>query len=111
MGAAGVSLDDHLLAHTALYHLPEEHKTTRTVMITSAKASDMVLTLSSVLSQINELVRDGSAATPKNSTSAFSAKNTGNYKRVTNYERCLNGKHNPKTAHPESECFQLHPEK
>ncbi|KAG0142120.1 hypothetical protein CROQUDRAFT_16970, partial [Cronartium quercuum f. sp. fusiforme G11] len=24
---------------------------------------------------------------------------------------CLNGKHNPKTSHPKSECFQLHPEK
>lgn len=108
MSNAGVKLDDDLLAHMALLHLPEEHRTTRTVMVATAESSDIALTLSSVLSQINELVRDNSSTSTK--SSAITAK-TSPSKRNTNYERCTDGKHNPKTSHTEEECFQVHPEK
>lgn len=109
MSDAGVKLDDDLLAHMALHHLPEDHKTTRTVMVATAESSDTALNLSSVLSQINELVRDSSSN--KTTSTALTAKTSSTSKRNTSYERCLDGKHNPKTSHSESDCFQLHPEK
>lgn len=40
MSNSGVHLDDDLLAHMALHHLPEEHSTTRQVIIATAELSD-----------------------------------------------------------------------
>lgn len=58
MANSGVHLDDDLLAHMALHHLPAEHSTTRQVIVATAESSDSALTLSGVLSQMHELIRD-----------------------------------------------------
>lgn len=43
MANAGVKLDDDLLAHIALHHLPLEHQMTRQVMIATAESSNVAL--------------------------------------------------------------------
>lgn len=107
MSNAGVKLDDNLLAHMALHHLPTDHKTTRQVIIATAESSNIALTLDGVLSQINELVLDVEVS--KNTAAALNtrSKPTGNH--PVTWERCSNGVHNPKTAHSADECWQLHP--
>lgn len=50
MSNSGVKLDDNLLAHMALHHLPSEYQTTRQVIITTAESLDTALTLNGVLS-------------------------------------------------------------
>lgn len=91
MSNAGVKLDNNLLAHMALHHLPREHRTTRQVIIATAEPSDIALTLDRVLSQINELVLGvenyKSTATALNTR----AKTTGN--RTYNYKCYTNGSH------------------
>lgn len=109
MANAGVKLDDDLLAHIALHHLPLEHQTTRQVMIGTAESSNTALSLNGVLSQINELVRDGD--NQKTTTSALNVRPKGPQQRFQAYKRCLNGSHNPKTAHSIEDCWQVHPEK
>lgn len=59
----GVKLDDDLLAHFILHLLPESHKTTKTVIITSAESSNTALSTAGVLSQIDELIKDNNAVT------------------------------------------------
>lgn len=109
MNNAGVMLDDDLLAHMALHHLPVEYQTTRQVIITSAESSDTALTVNGVLSQINELIKDGEST--KTTATALNTKTKFNNNRFPVYERCLNGTHNIKTAHAAEDCWQLHPEK
>lgn len=101
----GVTLDDDLLAHYLLHLLPEAHKTTKTVIVTTAESSDTALTMAGVLSHVDELVKDNNS-TPS-TTSALATTKTGRY---ADRPRCTNGVHNPDTAHDESKCFQLHPE-
>lgn len=110
MNNAGVKLDDDLLAHMALHHLPAEHHTTRQVIIATSESSNVALTLKGVLSQINELIEDGDTKTTSTST-ALNTKSRQNYTRQSNYERCSNGSHNANTAHSAEECWQLHPNK
>lgn len=106
MSNAGVKLDDDLLAHMALHHLPAEHSTTRQVIIATSESSNTALTINGVLNQITELVKDGDSV--KTSATALSTRTkTRNQSLV--YERCTNGNHNPKTAHTEETCWQLHP--
>lgn len=107
MSNAGVKLDDDLLAHMALHHLPESQSTTKQVIIATSEASNTALTVSGVLNQINELVRDGDSSLNNTST----ALNTRVKGKSSTYEKCANGIHNPKTAHPEESCWQTHPEK
>lgn len=109
MNNAGVLLNDDLLAHMALHHLPTEYQTTRQVMITTAESSDTALTVNGVLSQINELIKDGESS--RTSATALNVKSKHSNTRFPVYERCLNGTHNTKTAHSADECGQLHPEK
>lgn len=109
MANAGVKLDDDLLAHIALHHLPLKHTTTRQVMIATAESSNVALTLNGVLSQINELVRDSDSL--KTTATALNVRQRGSQQRYPVYERCLNGSHNPKTAHSIEDCWQVHPEK
>lgn len=109
MSNAGVHLDDDLLAHMALHHLPSDHQTTRQVMIATAESSNTALTVNGVLSQINELIRDGEMS--KSSATALNVRSKSNQSRYPNWEICLNGTHNPKTAHSADSCWQLHPEK
>lgn len=71
MANAGVKLDGDLLSHIVLHHLPLEHQTTKQVMIATAESSNIALTLNGVLSQINELIRDG-----ENQKSTVTALNT-----------------------------------
>lgn len=106
MSNAGVKLDDDLLAHMALHHLPEAHSTTKQVIIATSESSNTALTVSGVLGQINELVRDNDSSTP-NPT----ALNTRSSSKSNSYEKCSNGTHNPKTAHSAETCWQLHPDK
>ena len=63
MSNAGVKLDDDLLAHMALHHLPDSHSTTKQVIIATSEASNIALTVTGVLSQINELVKDNDTPT------------------------------------------------
>lgn len=109
MSNAGVKLDDDLLAHMALHHLPVHHQTTRQVIIATAESSNTALTVNGVLSQINELIRDGESsktnATALNTRSRFQNHTQGIF------ERCTNGSHNSKTAHSADKCWQLHPHK
>lgn len=58
MDKAGVHLDNDLLVHMVLYHLPLEYLTTQQVIIATAEESDTALTLTGVLSQIHKLIRD-----------------------------------------------------
>lgn len=106
---SGVHLDDNLLAHMALHHLPAEHNTTRQVIVATAKSSNSALTLIGVLSQMNELIRDSASTNVTANGLTSCAKNSSN--RNLSYARCTNGQHNPKTAHPEESCWQLHPSK
>lgn len=109
MANAGVKLDDDLLAHIALHHLPVEHQTTRQVMIATAESSNTALTLNGVLSQINKLVRDGD--NQKTTAAALNVWSKQHQQQFSSYKRCLNGTHNPKTAHTVEEFWQVHPEK
>lgn len=109
MANAGVKLDDNLLAHISLHHLPLEHTTIRQVMIATAESSNVALTLNGVLSQINELVRDSDSL--KTTATALNVCHKGPQQRYPVYKRCLNRSHNPKTAHSIDECWQVHPEK
>lgn len=102
----GVKLDDNMLAHIALHHLPDEYKPSRNAIIHTSEASNTALTLSGVLSQLHHLVLDSSSS--ESTTSALAAKSNG---RRTAYEQCRNGVHNPKTAHSQDNCYQVHPEK
>lgn len=106
---SGIKLNDELLAHMALHHLPSEYDTTKHVIMATAESSNVALPLNTVLSQINELIKDEVVA---KSGSALATRLTShNPYRNSRYERCSNGCHNPKTAHSESECWQLHPHK
>lgn len=60
MANSGVHLDYDLLAHMALQHLPSDHSTTWQVIVATAESSNVALTLTGVLSQINT----GPAALP-----------------------------------------------
>ena len=105
MSNAGVKLDDDLLAHMALHHLPDSHSTTKQVIIATSEASNIALTVTGVLSQINELVKDNDTPTP-----IPTALNTRANSKSSSYEKCSNGSHNPKTAHSADACWQLHPD-
>lgn len=109
MSNAGIHLDDNLLAHMALHHLPSDHHTTRQVIIATAESSNTALTVNSVLSQINELIRDGEMN--KSSATALNVRSKTYQQGQPTWERCLNGTHNPKTAHSAENCWQVHPEK
>lgn len=109
MANAGVHLDDDLLAHMALHHIPAEHTTTRQVIIATSESSDTALTLTGVLGQIHELIRDNNSTQVV--ASALSTRAKPGNSRSTSYERCTNGVHNPKTAHNEESCWQVHPSK
>lgn len=109
MSNAGVKLDDDLLAHMALHHLPPNHQTTKQVMIATAESSNVVLTVNGVLSQINELVRDSENS--KLTATALNTRTRSQGAQNPFYERCTNGTHNPKTAHSSENCWQLHPNK
>lgn len=109
MDNSGVHLNDDVLAHMALHHLPVEHLTTRQVIIATAESSNTALTLIGVLSQINELIRDNASSTV--SATALSTRLKTTNSRGTTYKSCTNGVHNPKTAHSEGNCWQLHPSK
>lgn len=88
MTNAGVKLDDDLLAHMALHHLPAEHQTTKQVIIATAESSNIALTVNGVLSQINELIRDGDSKSTATAT-AFNTRSRSNYQsRPSNFERC-----------------------
>lgn len=78
-------------------------------MIATAESSNVALTLNGVLSQINELVRDSDSL--KTTATALNVRQRGSQQRYPVYERCLNGSHNPKTAHSIDDCWQVHPEK
>lgn len=69
MTNSGIHLDDDLPAHMAPHHFPEEHSTTRQVIIAIAEASDTALTLTGLLIQMHELIRDYDSS--KTSTSAL----------------------------------------
>lgn len=58
MSKAGVKLENKLLAHMALHHLPKSHSTTKQVIIATSEESNTALSMTSVLNQISELVRD-----------------------------------------------------
>lgn len=90
----------------ALHHLPESHSATKQVIIATSEASNSALSVSSVLNQINELVRDEDS-----SQHNVSALNTRVKNKFMNYERSSNGSHNTKTAHTEDSCWQVHREK
>ena len=109
MTDSGVNLDDDLLAHMALHHLPAEHKTTRQVVIATSESSNIALSLSGVLSQMNELICDGT--TVNHSANALVSHFKTPNQRSNTYERCTKGRHNPKTAHSDESCWQLHPNK
>lgn len=111
MSNLGVHLDDDLLAHMALHHLPTKHLTTRQVMIATAESSDTALTLTGVLSQIQELIRDTNSTTNTATALNVRAKQSNINNRSSSYEQCTNGHRNPKTAHSEENCWQLHPSK
>lgn len=106
MTNAGVKLDDDLLAHMTLHHLPDNHSTTKQVIIATSEASNSALSVAIVLNQINELVRDDDVV-----QSNATAYNTRSKNKSINYERGSNGTHNPKTAHTGSSCWQVHPDK
>lgn len=106
MSNAGVKLDDELLAHMALHHLPESHGTTKQVIIATLEASNTALTVSGVLSQINELIKDNDSSS--SNPTALSTRANG---KNPTYKKCSNGIHNPKTTHPAETCWQLNPEK
>lgn len=109
MTNAGVTLDDNLLAHMALHHLPSKYHTTKQVIIATAESSDVALTVNGVLSQITELIRDG-----ENNRFTATALNTRSkqYQRhQSSVERCVNGTHNPRAPHMAENCWQLHPSK
>lgn len=99
MSNSGVHLDDDLLAHMALHHLPPEHLTTRQVLIATAESSDTALTLNGVLGQLHKLIRD--SASSKTTVTALSTRAKTGPSHSTGYEKCSNGVHNPKTAHLE----------
>lgn len=109
MSNTGVKLDDDLSAHMALHHLPSHHQTTRQVIIATAESSNVALTVNGVLSQINELIRDGEST--KTTASALNTQWRSQNHSQGNFERCTNGTHNPKTAHLADQCWQLHPHK
>ena len=106
MSNAGVKLDDDLLAYMALHHLPENHSTTKQVIIATSEASNSALTVNGVLNQISDIVRDSDS----NKTTAGASLNTRVKIKTNTYEKCTNGTHNPKTAHTEDTCWQVHPD-
>lgn len=85
MTNSGVHLDDDLLAHMALHHLPVDHSTTRQVIIATAEASDTALTLTGVLSQMHELIRDSDSSKTTASALTTRPKNLSN--KSQSYER------------------------
>lgn len=85
MTNSGVHLDDDLLAHMALHHLPVDHSTTRKVIIATAEASDTALTLTGVLSQMHELIRDSDSSKTTASALTTRPKNLSN--KSQSYER------------------------
>lgn len=89
MANAGVKLDNNLLEHIALHHLPLGHQTTRQVMIATAESSNVALSLNGVLSQINELIRD--SENHKITATVLNVRPRHNQQRFQSYERCLNG--------------------
>lgn len=109
MSNSGIHLDDDLLAHMALHHLPPDHSTTQQVIIATAESFNTSLTLTGVLSQMHELIRDLDST--KTTASALISQAKASNSRQTTYERCTHGQHNPKTAHSEDACWQLHPSK
>lgn len=64
---AGVKLDDDLLAHMVLHHLPESQYTTKKVIIATSEVSNTALTVSGVPNQIKKLFRDGDSNQNKSS--------------------------------------------
>lgn len=113
MTNTGIHLDDDLLAHMALHHLPSEYETTRQVMIASSESSNLALTMNGVLSQINELIKDKSANKPNHSAlhTKHQPQSQNPHRSNLRYERCTNGRHNPKTANSENDCWKLNPHK
>lgn len=109
MTNSGIHIDNDLLAHMALHHLPVKHHTTKQVIIATYKSSNSALTLTGVLSQMHELIRDNFSSS--STITALNARAKASYLRSTSYKRCSNGQHNPKTAHSEESCWQLHPSK
>ena len=97
MTNSGVKLDDDLLAHMALHHLPSNHLTTKQVIIATAESSDIALTLNGVLSQTTELIRDGE--NNKSSVTALNTRTRAQNQQHSYLERCSNGNHNPKAPH------------
>lgn len=79
MTNAGVKLDDDLLAHMVLHHLPPEYQTTRQVLIATAESSNVALTVNGVLSQISELIRDRESNKPSASALNTRPKNQTRY--------------------------------
>ena len=102
MASVGVKFEDDILAHMALHELSPAYKSIRDLLSHTAESSNSSLTLATVLDHLQQTVLD---VQPSTTSTALSTE-----RRVT-YERCLNGSHNPKTAHSEANCYQVHPEK
>lgn len=109
MANSGVHLNNDLLAHMALHHLPSADLTTFQVIISTAKSSDTALTLTSVLSQMHESIRDSNNS--KSSATALITRKKISHGLTSTYKRCTNGQHNSKTAHTEEQSWQQHPSK
>lgn len=107
----GVKLDDDLLAHMALHHLPSEYQTTRQVMIATAESSDVALTVNGVLSQITEIIRDVENSHKPSATALNTRTRSSNRNYSSSVKRCTNGSHNPKAQHSSENCWKLYPSK
>lgn len=59
MTEIGFKLNNDILAHIPLHHLPDEFKPSKNAIINTSEASDTALTLSGALSQLHQLVLVG----------------------------------------------------
>lgn len=109
MANSGVKIDENLLAHMALNHLPSEHVTTQQVIISTAESSNTDLTASGVLSQPNKLIKDRKLSRTNPNTLKTWSQASWNFPVL--YKHCSSGHHNPNIAHPEQDCWQVNPEK
>ncbi|MBW0463410.1 hypothetical protein O181_003125 [Austropuccinia psidii MF-1] len=93
-----------VLAFYILRMLPETCRHVSTAVFHSIKVSTKIPTVEEVFKEVElDIIRRAEMEEDEN----FSLKVASKPKR----QLCLKGKHNPLAPHPESECFQLFPEK
>lgn len=109
LSAIGVKTDDSLIAFFLLYLLPDSMSNVKDLVIHGASITNTNLTVDAVLKHLQNTISDKKISSTTSQSSALTVRQQSSTSR--DWPVCSNGVHNPLTAHNESNCWQLHPEK